>query len=315
MGKKRSGNDCNRKNRRSKRFRDIEEQTNYTFFYLFKQFITKNCSQKEARIILPYLLATVLVIVAIITIINITRGNPEKIWEKAQITQRDNSFMIEGERKWTIVRKNDNVDWSVEKVRFYSDKGKWRSDKEEMRGPNIISDEHMVFISVYDGRELHDYVNIEDKNHIGEYEPTELSVNKGMIIYQQEKNAGREQPLEDIIADFNSMHDVVNWYKYRYAYGVEHPKITGKKVINNYECINIKFSSSREVCVSEDYGIAIYWKNSTDESSGIFGDVNKESIIEYTVSKVKNSELDKVRIDRSLFDLPDVKPWHVYGEY
>lgn len=310
MSKTRGGNAYNPKSRRSNSHRKSEKQTNYTFFYLFKKFITKNCNQEEAKIVLCFILIISCVILLISLIINLLRGNPEALWEKAQIIQRDNSFIIEGVTKTTYIRRNGHVDSYSNNIRFYKYNNMWRSEYED-----ILSDFHDIFISVYDGNALHDYVNIEDKDHIGEYEPTELAINKGMIIYEQEKNAGREEPLEDIIASYNSMNQVINWYNYKYAHMSEHPRITGKKVINGYPCIYVKFSSSREACISEDYGIAIYWKNVTDESSGFSGDVNKESIIEYTVNKVKNSELDKVRIDRSLFDLPDVRPWHIYGEY
>ena len=87
-----------------------------------------------------------------------------------------------------------------------------------------------------------------------------------------------------------------------------------KTIINTIECTYVTFSKNREACISEDYGITVYYKESRDESK-FPGTVNQESIQEYFVTKVRNSKKDIVHIDKKLFDLPDVKPWHIYGKY
>lgn len=236
----------------------------------------------------------------------------KKLWDKSQKIQKETSFVIDADYITSYVRLNGKKDSYNVGVKFYKSGDKWRSERYEDFG-----DERNVFVSIYDGSALHDFVNIEDSSHSGKYKPTELSINKGMIIYEQNlKDGYTQETLEDIIADFNSMDNVVNWYpkKWYNRNEKESPKIKEKTKINNIECTYIVFSPNREACVSEDYGVAIYYKESKDESK-FLGTTNLEHIREYKVNKIRNDKKDILHIDKAIFDLPNVKPWHKYGEY
>lgn len=238
---------------------------------------------------------------------------PEKLWKQSQEIQKNNSFRIDAIKTITYIRNNSEVDSYSDKIKFYKDGNQWRAEL-----TTTLSDDVDTFVSVYDGEALHDYVNA-DSPVDGVYQ-TELSINHGMTLYEQSQKEGYKETLESIIKDFNYADKIINWYpqeKYKSPYAKtekEHPVITGRKEINHYPCINIKFSNLREACINEDYGIAIYWKLIADESK-YPGSPNKESILEFKVNNIKNTEKDKIYTDRSLFHLPDIKPVHVYGEY
>ena len=132
----------------------------------------------------------------------------KQLWEKSQNIQKENSFIIDGEYVVTYVRTNDKKDVYKNKIKFYKNGNKWRSEKDEE-----FPDEHDVFVSIYDGEHLHDFVNVEDEKNKGVFHPTELSVNKGMIIYEQSRNDGyTQETLDDIVADFNAGDKLINWY-------------------------------------------------------------------------------------------------------
>lgn len=235
-----------------------------------------------------------------------------ELWEKSKKIQNETSFIIDSQYVLTYKRLDGTTDVYKNNVKFYKNGNKWRSDNIE----NLGGVKH-VFVSVFDGRDLHDYVNVEDENYTGKYNPAELTINKGMIIYEQNREYGYSNAsLEDVIAEFNASDRIINWYysKWNGIIAKENPRVERKTVINDFPCTYIKFRPRREACISEEYGIAVYLKESVDESKYPVT-ANKESIQEFYVQNIRNSAKDIVHINNSLFDLPNIRPIHIYKEY
>ena len=271
---------------------------------------------KKNKKYMKFFLTVVLVPVFIIACGKIYYSIPDKrvseLWEKSKNIQNETSFIIDSQYVLTYKRLDGTTDVYKNNIKFYKSGNKWRSDNIE-----VWDGVKHVFVSVFDGKDLHDYVNVEDENHTGKYNPVELSINKGMIIYDQNREYGySNESLEDVIEDFNKSNKILNWYysKWNGIIDKENPRVVRKTVINDFPCTYIKFRPRREACISEEYGIAVYWKESVDESKYL-ATANKESIHEYYVQNIRNSAKDIVHINNSLFDLPDIVPIHVYGKY
>lgn len=234
------------------------------------------------------------------------------LYEDAQTKYKKNSMYIEAVQTLSYVRrKNNTVDSTKSYIKYYKSDNKWRSDI--FTDWEIQDNEIPTFISVFDGNALHDYVNLYNKD-TEKTISTELSINKGEIIYEQERAKYPKLTLNDIINDFNHANDILNWIP-------KERKIIIKedKIINGYPCTNIiskDVDIEQETCVSKDYGAAIYIKRSSIvKKENPSYDVNKLIISEYEIKKIENSEQDLLSIDNEIFKLPQIKPQHIYGKW
>ena len=233
-----------------------------------------------------------------------------ELFEESKKKYDNNSIYIEVVNTRSYVRRKDNaIDSTKSYIKYYKADSKWRSEYFTDWEPQ--SNKTSTFVSVFDGGALHDYVNIFNKK-TGKTTPTELSVNKGKIIYEQEFKYGRAKTLQEIINNFNHAYQILHWIPTE-----SNVEIKEVKTINGYPCTNIianDIGIKKEACISQDYGVAIYLKIDAVDNS-YSSDVNKSIITEYEVKNIKNSELDSINIENKLFELPNIKPFHIYGRY
>ena len=249
-----------------------------------------------------------------------------ELLENSKNVQKKNSFYIKIHAINALGKKFEHD------IYFYKKGNKWRS--EEYLNTENTDNRNIKSISVFDGEKMDYWGEMEDENHPGIYLPHSLVINYSMQEYTDYKKEYENtkieffnKTLEQIIDEYKFGFYILNWYPdNRYikrqptSYAAElgapiaeaKPEIKGNDIVNGYKCIWIKFNDYISACVSKDYGIAINWSSYWIEH---YGSKEEDKYMIYEVVEVKNTDIDGYEVDDKMFELPNIKPKHIYGQY